>query len=140
MGMILCALDGSPRAPGVLAAAVDLAHKLGHRLWLFRAVGLPAELPKEAYTVAPADLGGLLVEHAKAELDALTREVPRELIAAHSVELGMPWDSICRAARKAEAELIVIGAHGYGLVERVLGTTAAKVVNHADRSVLVVRR
>ena len=140
MGTILCALDGSPRAPAVLATAVDLARKLGDRLWLFRAVGLPTELPKEAFTVAPADLGGLLLEHARAELEALTLDVPGELVAQRSVELGMPWESICRAARTAGAELIVIGAHGYGLIERVLGTTAAKVVNHADRSVLVVRR
>jgi nucleotide-binding universal stress UspA family protein len=35
--------------------------------------------------------------------------------------------------------LIVIGAHGYGIVDRILGTTAGRVVNHADRSVLVVR-
>jgi nucleotide-binding universal stress UspA family protein len=35
--------------------------------------------------------------------------------------------------------LIVIGAHGYQGLDRMLGTTAAKVVNHADRAVLVVR-
>jgi hypothetical protein len=33
----------------------------------------------------------------------------------------------------------VIGAHGYGVIDRVLGTTAVKVVNHLDRSVFVVR-
>ncbi|HVU00723.1 MAG TPA: universal stress protein [Polyangiaceae bacterium] len=32
-----------------------------------------------------------------------------------------------------------MGSHGYGTLDRVLGTTAAKVVNHAARSVLVVR-
>jgi nucleotide-binding universal stress UspA family protein len=36
-------------------------------------------------------------------------------------------------------DLIVIGSHGYDALDRLLGTTAAKVVNHADRSVLVVR-
>jgi nucleotide-binding universal stress UspA family protein len=35
--------------------------------------------------------------------------------------------------------LIVIGSHGYGGLDRVLGTTAARVVNHALCSVLVVR-
>jgi nucleotide-binding universal stress UspA family protein len=38
-----------------------------------------------------------------------------------------------------DVDLIVIGSHGYGALDHVLGTTAAKVVNHADRSVLVVR-
>ena len=35
--------------------------------------------------------------------------------------------------------LIVIGSHGYGGIDHLLGTTAARVVNHADRPVLVVR-
>ena len=35
--------------------------------------------------------------------------------------------------------MIVIGSHGYDTLDKVLGTTAAKIVNHADRSVLVVR-
>jgi len=33
----------------------------------------------------------------------------------------------------------VIGSHGYGGLDRLLGTTAARVVNHADRNVLIVR-
>jgi nucleotide-binding universal stress UspA family protein len=35
--------------------------------------------------------------------------------------------------------MIVIGSHDYRLIDRIIGTTAAKVVNHADRPVLVVR-
>jgi nucleotide-binding universal stress UspA family protein len=42
-------------------------------------------------------------------------------------------------ARSVEADLIVIGSHGYAGFDRLLGTTAAKVVNHAHCSVLVVR-
>jgi len=48
-------------------------------------------------------------------------------------------DVICRTARELDADLIVIGSHGYGGIDRVLATTAARVVNHADRSVLVAR-
>jgi nucleotide-binding universal stress UspA family protein len=55
------------------------------------------------------------------------------------VEVGTPWQAICTVAKGMNAELIVIGSHGYGAVDRLLGTTAAKVVNHADCSVLVVR-
>ena len=39
----------------------------------------------------------------------------------------------------ADFDLIVIGSHGFGTIDRILGTTAAKVVNHAERNVLVVR-
>ena len=37
------------------------------------------------------------------------------------------------------ADLVVIGSHGYGGLDRLLGTTAAKVANRAPCSVLVVR-
>jgi universal stress protein F len=58
-----------------------------------------------------------------------------KLVAAFAT----PWDGICRAGREEAADLIAIGSHGYGGLDRLLGTTAAKVVNHADRNVLVVR-
>ena len=52
---------------------------------------------------------------------------------------GTAWDAICREARETNADLIVIGSHGHSRLARMLGTTAAKVVNNADRNVLVVR-
>jgi nucleotide-binding universal stress UspA family protein len=55
------------------------------------------------------------------------------------VHVGAPWESICRAARENAVDLIVIGSHGVHGIERLLGTTATRVLNHADRSVLVVR-
>ena len=138
-GPILVALDGSPRAPAVLRVAIHLAQKLGAKLWLFRAVGLPVEFPVETYAVAPDRLGPLLLERARRELEAVARDLPPPLLAGISSELGVAWDAVCMVARKVDASLIVIGAHGYGRVDRLLGTTASKIVNHADRAVLVVR-
>jgi nucleotide-binding universal stress UspA family protein len=46
---------------------------------------------------------------------------------------------VCKEAHQEDVDLIMVGSHGYSGVDRLLGTTAAKVVNHADRSVLVVR-
>jgi len=81
----------------------------------------------------------MLLESAKRELLDLARDVPPDLIDDILVHVGSPWDAICNAAQAHEADLVVIGSHGYGALDRLLGTTAAKVVNHADRSVLVVR-
>jgi universal stress protein F len=52
---------------------------------------------------------------------------------------ALPWQAVCEMARTLEAELVVIGSHGYFGFDRLLGTTAGKVVNHAHCSVLVVR-
>jgi nucleotide-binding universal stress UspA family protein len=139
MKRILTCLDGSQRAPHVLAEAVNLARSLGAKVQLFRAVSLPPDLPPQLYSVSPSDLPDILLETAKKELAELARDVPPELLDGINVHVGSPWDAICHAARVHDADLVVIGSHGYGAFDRVLGTTAAKVVNHADRSVLVVR-
>lgn len=139
MERILVALDASPRAPEVLGAAGVLAQRLGAKLVLIRAVSVPPEVPPEAYFVAASDLPGMLLKKAEAYLQAAGREVPADLIAARRAVLGAPWQAICDTARELDVDLIIVGSHGYGLVDRLLGTTAAKVVNHADRSVLVVR-
>src|SRR4051794_6772633 len=139
MKLILVGLDSSPRARGVLAAAVDLARRTGAKLRLLRAVGLPPELPATLWTMPPNQLLESFLVSARRELDDQSREVPRELLDGTSAIVGVAWDAICSAAREHGADMIVVGSHGYGILDRLLGTPAAKVVNHADRSVLVVR-
>jgi len=136
---ILVGLDGSSRAAGVLAAAVQLAQSAGARVWLYRAVGLPSELPLQALSRSPTDLEPLLVEHAERDLAALAATVPPPVLAGTRTSLAVPWQGVCEAASEARADLIVVGSHGYGGLDRLLGTTATKIVNHADRSVLVVK-
>jgi nucleotide-binding universal stress UspA family protein len=136
---LLVALDGSPRQTLVLRVARDLARATSSQLTLFRAVGLPVELPAEVLGLSPDDVQRRLGDLARDELVSLARDLPREISTDVKVEVGTPWRAICEAAKACEADLVVIGSHGHGAIERLLGTTAAKVVDHADRSVLVVR-
>ncbi|MCL2724283.1 MAG: universal stress protein [Polyangiaceae bacterium] len=139
MHRILVGVDASPRAPQVIAAAVDLAQRLGAKLRLLRAVGLPAELPSNVWAMPPSQVIETFLSTARAELNDLAARVPPELLESATVQVGVPWDAICSSAREYDADLIVVGSHGYGLIDRIIGTTASRVVFHADRSVLVVR-
>lgn len=136
---IIVGLDGSPRQEGVLAAAIEQARCRAAKLLLVRAVSIPAELPTAALKLAPNEVGPILLENAKKDLDWLARAVPKELLSGVQVLLGTPWHTLCDLARENGAPLLVIGSHGYGGLDRLLGTTAARVVNHATCSVLVVR-
>lgn len=140
MKRFLVCLDGSKRAPHVLATAVDLARRSGAKIRLFRAVGIPAELPASFYSMSPNDIPNVLLESARSELATASGDVPPELLEGILTQVGVPWDAICSAAREHDVDLIVIGSHGYSGLDRILGTTAGKVVNHADRSVMVVRK
>jgi nucleotide-binding universal stress UspA family protein len=139
MKKLLVCLDGSKKQTDVLDAAIALAGKTGAQLLLFRSVGLPSELPPAAYAMAVDDVPKLLQSQAEESLAQLAKRVPPALLAGCRVDVGNPWPSIERAAADADVDMIIVGSHGYHGLDRVLGTTAAKVVNHADRSVLVVR-
>jgi nucleotide-binding universal stress UspA family protein len=56
------------------------------------------------------------------------------------VVVGTPWYEICRYARDAEIDLIVIATHGAtGLRHLLMGSTAERVVQHATAPVLAVK-
>jgi len=139
MKSILVGLDSSPRAAEVLSAAIDLAQRTGAKLRLFRAVGLPPELPANVWALPPAQVTETFLATARTELEEAAKMVPPNLLEGLNAHVGVAWDAICSAAKEHDVDMIVIGSHGYGILDRLLGTTAAKVVNHADRSVLVVR-
>jgi nucleotide-binding universal stress UspA family protein len=123
----------------VLAAAIALSERVGATLVLFRAVGLPHDLPAQALSASPDEVGRILVEEARRALEVLEAEVPAPLRGGVRVSIGVPWRALVDAARTERVDLIAIGSHGYGGIDRLIGTTAARVVDHADRSVWVVR-
>lgn len=139
MKKILVGLDGSTRQGSVLAAAGELAQRTGAKLVLFRAVSLPTELPPEAYLMPGDEVTRILERRARVSVEEAAAAVPAALVDSQRVAIGSPWEAICRAAKESDVDLIIIGSHGYDTLDHVLGTTAAKVVNHADRSVMVVR-
>jgi nucleotide-binding universal stress UspA family protein len=139
MDRILVGLDASPRSKDVLTAAANLASRAGGKLLLFRAVGVPHEVPVEAYSMSPVEVADLIRKQAQSYLDDLIATLPEAVRLGSIATIGVPWQAICDAAKQHHADLIVIGSHGYSGLDRVIGTTAAKVVNHATCSVLVVR-
>jgi universal stress protein F len=136
---LLVALDGSQRAPTVLAAAARLAELTSGKLILFRALSVPVDMPTEILNLVDRRLEDVLLGNAHADLERFAAGLPRDRVERIVTPFATAWDGICRTARELDVDLIVIGAHGYGGIDRVLGTTASKVVHHADRNVLVVR-
>jgi nucleotide-binding universal stress UspA family protein len=139
MKRILVGLDGSPRAPAVLATAMTIARAQGAKVVLLRSIGLPPDVPQDFWKTTDEPLLEILRRRSGAYLEEQAARVPGELLEKTEVSVGVPWQSICETARRDQADLIVVGSHGYAGLDHILGTTAAKVVNHAPCSVLVVR-
>lgn len=136
---ILVGLDGSPRQPLVLEHAVMLAKATGARLDLCRAMAVPLDVPAMMWTMQGDDFAAFLVEHGRKDLERVRDSLERELVEDTHVRVGHPADVLCTIAQEVRADLVVLGTHGYGGIDRLLGTTAAKVANRAPCSVLVVR-
>ncbi|CAL4939552.1 unnamed protein product [Urochloa decumbens] len=57
------------------------------------------------------------------------------------VEKGDPRDVICGAAEKAGADMVVMGSHGYGFLQRaLLGSVSNHCVHNCKCPVVVVKR
>jgi universal stress protein A len=137
---VLVALDGSPRAPGVFDASAEISARFGATLFPFRALFVPPEFP----AAAAGSRADALPDHmSRVAIDDLLRlaERPAPLgvrIAAPTVRVGTPWRLIIELSDKLDVDLIVMGSHGYHALDRILGTTAARVANLAQRHVYVV--
>jgi nucleotide-binding universal stress UspA family protein len=134
--IVLAALDGSNRESEVLRQAAKIAAADRATLHLCRAVTIPVGLPDAVWSVSMSQLDATLVADAE---KALGRIAENHSGAVRHVRLGQPADVVCDLAGELGADLVVIGSHGYGTVERLLGTTASKIVHRAPCSVLVIR-
>lgn len=135
---ILVAVDVSERAAAVFDTAAALAEKLGATLRVVQVITVPAEFPPAAAASHADPLPVHLNELAVRYLKELAARAPLIETGEPIVAVGQPWRAILDTARELDVDLIVVGSHGYHGWDRVLGTTAGKVANSADRSVLVV--
>ncbi|MEM7076925.1 MAG: universal stress protein [Pseudomonadota bacterium] len=55
------------------------------------------------------------------------------------VAIGSAYEEILEAAKTVHADLVIVGAHKPDLAERIIGPNAARIVRHAEVSVLVLR-
>jgi nucleotide-binding universal stress UspA family protein len=136
---ILVGLDGSSRQAGVLQEALAVAAAEGAKLELCRAMAIPVSIPTVLWTLQGDDFESFLIEHGEKELQAVAAKLPATIERDVHCRVGQPADVLCTLAEELSVDLVVIGTHGYDRIDRVLGTTAAKVVNRAPCSVMVVR-
>jgi nucleotide-binding universal stress UspA family protein len=138
MKRILAAVDTSEISKLVLERAVELALATGAKVRLFHAFS-PVPPPPMAGALVPFEDQSALIESAQQVLNDMLESVPQGTRDGAIVEIGSAAHAVCEAARSYDADVVVIGAHKHGVIARVLGTTAARIVNGIDRQLLVVR-
>jgi nucleotide-binding universal stress UspA family protein len=141
---VLIATDGSP-------SSIDAARAAGALLRLADQVTLLSVLTE----VPGDDAGGFegsvysageQEELWKQELAEAGEELERTAAALTSakvdkrIEAGDVGGTVCRIAAELNVDVVVVGSHGRGAIERLLlGSASEQVVRHAPCPVLVVR-
>lgn len=88
----------------------------------------------------PPDYESKVHDHVGTQLrDFIAEHVPEDVTVKRIVAAGKIYQQILRTAKEIGADLIVMGSHHPELADYLLGPNAARVVRHADCSVMVVR-
>ncbi|XVF41783.1 hypothetical protein PTKIN_Ptkin01aG0308000 [Pterospermum kingtungense] len=83
------------------------------------------------------DVALCVIEKAK----RICRELADEVKVEARVENGDPRDLICQVAEKINADILVMGSHGYGLIKRaLLGSVSNHCAQNVKCPVLIVKK
>jgi nucleotide-binding universal stress UspA family protein len=143
MKRLLVAYDSTEQANAALDVALQIARGQGASVIACYALHISAELGRvaAAFHYTPASAQRMLREDARA---VLAEASSRALQAGATIETKLVdapvVSGIVDCARRARAEMIVIGSHGRsGLPRLLLGSVAEGVMRQAHVPVLVVR-
>lgn len=141
MKPIMLATDGSPSAAAATTTALDLAVELHVPLLVASVahVTLPA-YGYYGYAEITADVREIEQTRIEKLLLAIEKTARERGIECETTRLdGLPGEELCRLAKEADVRLVVIGAHGWGRLGRLVhGSVSTYVLHHAAVPVLVV--
>lgn len=142
MKPIMLATDGSPSAQDATLEAITLARAFGTTLVVASVAHLvlPAYGGYYGYGEIAADLHKVETAHVAEVLAAAKARVEDAGVSCETMALDGPAaEEICRAAGLCNARLVVIGAHGWGRLGRLIhGSVSTAVLHDAPCPVLVV--
>lgn len=138
---ILLAVDGSRYTKKALAFLVTHDEIAGGEGEVIVLNVQPAVPPRVKRMVGAAAVNDYHREEAEKVLAPIDRFLKRHDIAFSTRWIaGSPGAEIVRAAKKARAQLIVMGTHGHGFLGRaLLGSVAQSVLTECDIPVLLVK-
>ncbi len=121
-----------------VSTALDLGRSQGARLHLMCVVpGYSMSIVSQYFPKGFEEKS--LAEAAKQLDEFIAKSIPSEIDSQAIVANGTVYEEILRAAKNVGCDLIVMASHRPELKDYLLGPNAARVVRHANCSVLVVR-
>jgi len=138
---LLIAVDFSTATSTIVNRAMELIEPRRGQLTLVHVVdylpplGFPDDLSPMPALILDEDA---LVQNAMGSLKRIAAEIKHDPAPRLEVRLGAPKGEITHLAEELKCDLLIIGAHGHRGLERLLGSTAAAVLQRAPCDVLAV--
>lgn len=144
---ILLAVDGSPCSEVALDEICRRPWPKGSAVKVLNAFELPVPGTPEGWPLPPSyfdDLDQAVRKQAQSIVERTVETLRTKLDTTTTITgeflPGPPRSLILDEAESWGADLIIVGSHGYGRLERfLLGSVSQSVVSHAKCSVEVVR-
>lgn len=137
---ILTAIDLTEESSWVksIPTAVEFCQSAGARLHLMTVI------PDFGMSIVsqhfPKDYAEKALEGARVELNAFaSKHIPDDVQPTLVIAQGTIYEEIIRVGNEVSADLIIVASHRPSLKDYLLGPNAARVVRHANCSVMVVR-
>jgi nucleotide-binding universal stress UspA family protein len=134
-GRVLAAVDLSSAARPTIAAAERVASLFGARLRVAHTVEPLPMIPEVPVAVSDDDL----MRRSEEELQRMVWPLIGMAGAERVVRHGPAADTIAADALEWKADLVVVGSHGKGWIDRILiGSVTEQLLNRLPASILVV--
>ena len=139
--VVVVGVDGSEQSKHAAAVAADLVRCHEARLHVVTVVRPPEGWWGIVGSPPPADsIASSMSEAQRGILDLTIEGIDLEGIEwSASEEIGEPASALSDVCRELEADVLVVGRRGAGLVERlVMGSVADRLAHYAPCPVLIV--
>ncbi|HLA66137.1 MAG TPA: universal stress protein [Acidimicrobiia bacterium] len=139
--VVVVGVDGSERSVRAAQVAAGIARTHGARLHVVTVVRPPegwwgvvgSPPPADALSASMADAQRTVLDETIAQIDATGIEV------MSSEEIGDPATALADLCAEVDADVLVVGRRGAGMVERIiLGSVADRLAHDAPCPLLIV--
>jgi nucleotide-binding universal stress UspA family protein len=138
---ILVALDLSPITEIIMETVLNIAKKAKPEVTLLHVVQPDPDFV--GYGVGPQaerDFVAKKIQENRARVQSLSGKLSKEGIAVAPIVIqGNTVDTILEEADKINADMIVTGSHGYGMMYKLfVGSVSKEVLKRSKRPVLII--
>jgi nucleotide-binding universal stress UspA family protein len=145
---VILATDGTRQSEAAIEITKSLNLNEGDEIRVISVVDMALPLSVDVYAgylPSTEEIEDAVKEKVEGNLEVTGKKL-QEIFSAKKVFIvtellsGSPESRIVEKAEEIEADLIIVGSHGYNRWERLLlGSVSDSVIHHAPCSVLVVR-